>query len=110
MAALLGPAVITAQSGTATAALADSAGSFMLRLTPGRYAVVASSLGYGAGEAAVTVAAGQSVRLELDLTVAALSLDPVVVTGTLRETRVPESPVKVDVVTGAYWTRRDGWC
>lgn len=92
--------------GTAAGAVADSTGSFALRLTPGRYVVVASSLGYGAGEVAVTVAAGQSVLLELDLRVAALSLDPVVVTGTLRETRVSESPVKVDVVTGAYLRRK----
>ena len=87
-------------------AAAGRDGRFILRLPAGEHRVHARALGYGAAEARVTVMAGGTSSLEIELRPAALSLDPVVVTGTLRETRVSESPVKVDVVTGGYLRRK----
>ena len=92
--------------GAGIATLADGGGAFVLRLVPGRHRLLASALGYGALETMVTVAADGPTRVELVLGAAALALEPVVVTGTLRERRVTESPVKVDVVTGGYLRRK----
>ncbi|HUE77785.1 MAG TPA: TonB-dependent receptor [Longimicrobiales bacterium] len=91
--------------GTAAATTADSAGAFVIRLRPGRYTLLASGLGYGVAEVAVVVASGGATRVELEVRASALSLSPIVVTGTLRETHVSESAVKVDVVSGRYLER-----
>lgn len=69
-------------------------------LTPGRYAVRAQTMGYAPAATSVTVSAGETARVELRLEPAAIALDPLVVTGTLSEVRVSDSPVKVDVVSG----------
>lgn len=92
--------------GSGAATVADSAGAFLLRLPAGRHVVVASTLGYGGGRAEVEVEAGATVRVEVEVRPEALALSPIVVTGTLRERRVSESPVKVDVVTGGYLRRK----
>ncbi len=74
-------------------------------LLPGRYEVTARALGYGTRTRTVEVAAGSAARVELRLTAEAFVLDPLVVTGTLQETRVGDSPVKVDVVSARLLQR-----
>ena len=86
--------------------LSDAAGRYRLSVPAGEKAVIrVSTLGYGAVERSVTVAAGETVRLDVELATAAMALDPIVVTGTMRETRVSRSPVKVEVVSGRYLQR-----
>ena len=91
--------------GSTRGTVADSAGAFLLRLPAGTYELTASALGYGTAAGVVVVGAGEGIRLELEVRPDALRLSPIVVTGTLRETRVEESAVKVDVVTGGYLRR-----
>lgn len=72
---------------------------------PGAVRVTAERLGYGSWSAEVEVPAAGWAALDIVLTTAAVELDPVVVTGTLSETRVADSPVKVDVVSARVLSR-----
>lgn len=85
--------------------LTDGSGRYRLRVEAGELVIQVSSLGYGTARRDLTVAEGETVRLNVEMEAAAVSLDPIVVTGTMRETRVSESPVKVDVVSGRYLQR-----
>ncbi|HSH44610.1 MAG TPA: TonB-dependent receptor plug domain-containing protein, partial [Longimicrobiales bacterium] len=86
--------------------MVDSAGRFSLALSPGAYDLRVTSLGHRPWERRIRVSDGEALRLDVVLSVSAVALDPVVVTGTLRERRVAESPVKVDVVSGARLRQR----
>ena len=86
---------------------ADARGRFLLPdMNPGRYVILATALGYETREQAVEVNPGQSTRVTMELKPAALTLNPIVVTGTMRETFVSESPVKVDVVKVDFLKRK----
>ena len=71
----------------------------------GRWVLVVTSPGYVAEERAVDLARGESLRLRIVLRQSVLEMDPLVVTGTRKETYVSESPVKVDVVTARHLER-----
>ena len=87
-------------------AVTDEAGRFLLRdLPPGQAVLAVELLGYGTARRTVEVPSEGTVEVEIRLEEAAIPLDPLVVTGTLTETRVSESPVKVEVV-GAPVLRR----
>ena len=92
--------------GAAAGAVADSAGEFRLRLAAGRYVLLATALGYASSSVPVEVAAGAVTEVRVELRSSALSLNPIVVTGTRKETFVTESPVKVEVVSGSYLRRK----
>ena len=97
-----------APSGTETRGpvLTREDGSFLVPgLAPGSWEVTASAPGHRPATRVVEVAAGAEAVVELRLESEAVALDPVVVTGTLRETRVAESPVKVDVVSSRLLQR-----
>src|ERR1043166_3415790 len=69
--------------GTNQGAVTDARGVFTIRaLSPGRYELVTRILGYQPQTRIVTVAAGDTARVDFQLVTAALSLDAVVVTGT----------------------------
>lgn len=90
----------------ASATVANREGEYRLPgLRPGRYTVVVSSIGYGTAERVVVVESGRTARVDFALEVAAVAMDPVVVTGTMKETRVSDSPVKVDVIPAAVLER-----
>lgn len=74
-------------------------------LAPGTYTLTAAHLGYATAEASVEVRRGASSRLDFTLEVSAVAMDPIVVTGTMRETTVSESPVKVEVVSARFLQR-----
>ncbi|MHB1327331.1 MAG: TonB-dependent receptor [Gemmatimonadales bacterium] len=63
-----------------------------------------AALGYKSAVRSVTVSA-EMEPLVIELEESARELDPVVVTGTLRETRLSESPVKVEVVSARFLER-----
>lgn len=80
-------------------------GRFVMPLAAGRYRVTAQRIGYAATSSDVEVEADRWTPLQIVLRPAAIELDPMVVTGTLTETRVSDSPVKVDVVSGRVLAR-----
>lgn len=71
----------------------------------GSVRLTAERLGYAAESMEVTVPAGSWVEVDVVLQGTAMELDPIVVTGTLSETRVTDSPVKVDVVSARVLSR-----
>ena len=88
---------------TAAGAAADASGRFRLRLPrAGAFSVVVSAVGYGTATRAVTVAEGETVRLDVELAPATYESGAVVVTGTLERVAVRESPVKVEVVPARF--------
>ncbi len=78
---------------------ADEAGRFMIENVPaGEKRLVIRSIGYREETKRVTVNAGETTDLYITLQTSSISLAEVVVTGTMRETFVKDSPVKVEVV------------
>ncbi|MEM0962670.1 MAG: TonB-dependent receptor [Bacteroidota bacterium] len=88
---------------TALGTAADAAGAYQLALPDaGTYTLRFSAVGYAPAEREVTASAGETVTLDVALDAATLDAGAVVVTGTLEQMAVRESPVKVDVVPSAF--------
>ena len=69
--------------GTALGTLTNSSGNYLfVNAPPGEHTVIAELVGYRAGSQTVTVAAGETVRADFGLSVTAIALDQIVVTGT----------------------------
>jgi outer membrane receptor for ferrienterochelin and colicins len=85
---------------------ADAQGRFHLdQLPPGTHVLLVTALGYETLEETVEVKPGENAILGLRLKAAAMAMNPIVVTGTRRETFVSESAVKVDVVNASMLQR-----
>ena len=67
-------------------------------LAPGSYTFIASFIGFISEKKQVEIKNGENVVLNFKLTANA-TLDEIVVTGTMKETYVSASPIKIDVVT-----------
>ena len=90
-------------SGTTLGTAADAEGRFRLTLPePGAYPIAVSAVGYEPAEREVRARPGEVVRLDLDLAVATYEAGAVVVTGTLQQMAVRDSPVKVDVLPSRF--------
>lgn len=77
----------------------DENGTFIIEHIPaGSYELQISAVGFKKAVKKVTVKAGETTYLEFTLKSSVLELDQIVVTGTMRQTYVKESPVKVQVV------------
>lgn len=88
--------------GTPLRAEAGPDGRYRLRgVEPGRRTLLASAPGYAPRERVVTVGEG-GAELDFELVPSALAADPLVVTGTRKEIRLSQSPVKVEVVPAVY--------
>jgi hypothetical protein len=73
--------------GTSYGTLTNQEGRYLLLNVPaGSHTIRALVIGYAASETTVNVAAGETVTLDLSLSVSAVALDEVVVTGQGRET------------------------
>lgn len=93
--------ILVTETAAGTAARAD--GAYRLRLPQaGTYRLRAQAVGYASADTTVTLAAGQTVRLDLALVVATYESEAVVVTGTLQHVAVRDSPVKVDVIPARF--------
>ena len=69
--------------GTALGTLTNSSGNYLfVNAPPGEHTVIAELVGYRAGSSTVTVAAGETARVDFGLSVTAIALDQIVVTGT----------------------------
>ena len=89
-------------AGTTLGTAADAHGHFRLVLPePGAFTLFVSAVGYASAERAGT-AAGETVRVDLELDPATYEAGAVVVTGTMQQVGVRESPVKVDVVPARF--------
>ncbi len=87
--------VSPANAGTAT----DTAGRYTINLKPGTYAVTFSEIGFEAKTVNVTLGAGDTKVINVDLAVSSASLNEVVVVGSRGGGRSRiESPVPVDVI------------
>ncbi|MDT0630684.1 TonB-dependent receptor [Rubrivirga litoralis] len=88
---------------SAGGAAADADGRFRLRLPgPGTFTVSVSAVGYAPVQRRVTAGAGETIRLDVDLDAATYEAGAVVVTGTLEQMAVRDSPVKVEVVPARF--------
>lgn len=88
--------------GTTYGTAANLDGQYRLRLPTGTYTLVASAVGHRTAEAEVTVHGGATTTVDFALEEVVLESDGITVTGTLVETFVAESPVKVNVISPHY--------
>ena len=85
--------------GTTAGTSTSPDGTFRLNdLPPGETTLVVSAVGFETNEHTVTLAAGSTTRVHVPLTATVVRGEEVVVTGSMRETYVKDSPVKVEVV------------
>ncbi len=87
--------------GTALGTLTNSSGQYLFVNAPaGEHTVIAELVGYRAGSQTVTVTVGETSRADFGLTVTAIALDQIVVTGTgvaTEKKRLGNSIATVDV-------------
>lgn len=81
----------------------DRNGGFRIPVQPGQARLRIAAIGFRGLDTTVSVPTASPLILSLEPTVA--RLDPLVVTGTLREQAVSESPVKVQVVSSSFLDR-----
>lgn len=93
-------ALLETNFGTST----DENGFFELNDIPaGTYQLLISAIGYRKLQQKITVGANETLDLGvLELQEDVLGLQEVVVTGTMKETFISDSPIKVDVITARY--------
>ncbi|MGN7783092.1 TonB-dependent receptor [Niabella sp. 22666] len=86
----------------------DSLGNFKLdSISPGQYKLVTSHLNFEPYTKEITVVAGQSLTIDIDLSALAKSgtLKDVVISGTMKAVSRLESPVPVEVYTPAFFKK-----
>ena len=89
-------------SGTRQEVVSGDDGSFMFESVPaGEYQITAGILGRRMATRDVTVVAGETARVSFSLEIEALSLDELVVTGTVLPTSVREVPTPITIVSRA---------
>ncbi|NBC86713.1 MAG: TonB-dependent receptor [Bacteroidetes bacterium] len=77
-----------------------SDGSYRIAgLEPGTYTLIVSAMGFETARETVTLGFGETVRVDFSLAPTVIRNEEVVVTATMRERYVKDSPVKVDVMT-----------
>lgn len=100
------PFARVAAAGSALQTVADGRGRYLLTGLPaGPQRLLFSAAGHETVERLVTVAAGELAVVDVALEPAAYALNPIVVTGTMKQATVLESTVKVDVVPAAVLQR-----
>jgi outer membrane receptor for ferrienterochelin and colicins len=92
--------------GASVGAVSDQNGHYLIDyVPPGKQVVVVSVMGYQTKETDVMVSSSQPIIMNFSIEESAINLDQVVVTGTLREVSLKDSPVKMDVISGTYLQR-----
>lgn len=85
-----------------TGVSADAEGKFTLELKEGESIIEVTAMGYHKFKKKITLKKGERLELNPVLSETSYSLDQVVVTGTLKESFVKVSPVKVEVISNAF--------
>ena len=89
--------------GSALGVAANADGLYELALPgAGEYTLAASAIGFSTEEHTITVESQHSQKLDFTLQETVLESDGIVITGTMVETHVKDSPVKVDVISARY--------
>lgn len=99
---LEGTRVVLEGGGTSRETVTGADGRFTFAsVPPGDYQITASVLGRRAGTVEVTVVAGQTARVDVRLDPEPVTLDELIVTGTVMPTAVREVPTPVTIVSRA---------
>jgi outer membrane receptor for ferrienterochelin and colicins len=86
--------------------ITDSTGSYKFNnLTPGKYSVIISAAGFVTITQQVQLRENETNQLNTTLKTIDISLDEVVVTGTLKAVKRTESPVPVEVYTPVFFKK-----
>ena len=86
--------------GTTLGVSSNEEGNYRLENVPtGTYTMIASAIGYAPWRSEVQVRNGETTQLDLKLVATEQQLNEFVVTGTMKETYVSASPVKVEVLS-----------
>lgn len=89
--------------GTQTGVSTDENGFYELtQLSPGKYILMVTSLGYVPYQTTITLSEGEQKTLTIEMEASAESLDETVVTGTLKPVSRLESPVPVEVYSPTF--------
>jgi outer membrane receptor for ferrienterochelin and colicins len=81
-------------------ALSNINGMFELKNIPaGDYTVITSCMGFVNDTSALTLSNGEVKSISIKLIETQINLDEVVITGTLKETYISESPVAIEIIT-----------
>jgi outer membrane receptor for ferrienterochelin and colicins len=89
--------------GTTIGTAAGADGAYRLVLPrPGSYTLTVSAAGFEGTEEAVTVASSAAVRFDVDLAATTYESSAIVVTGTMQQVGVRESPVRVEVLPARF--------
>ncbi|MFD2247193.1 TonB-dependent receptor [Pontibacter ruber] len=92
--------------GTSLGTTASDKGIFEIMSVPaGSYRLRVSAVGFAPFEKHIEVQSGQATQIEVVLEQSQASIKEVVVTGTMRETFLLESPVAVEVYTPKYFQK-----
>jgi len=84
---------------TITGTTSDELGNYHLQnIQPGNYTIIASFVGHVSQKRQIVIKAGETLIVNFDLA-SSSALDEIVVTGTMKETYVSASPIKIDVIT-----------
>ena len=77
----------------------DLSGNYSLEnIVPGSYTLIVSFVGYISERKQIDIQANETLRADFML-LSSSTLDEIVVTGTMKETYVSASPIKIDVIT-----------
>lgn len=77
----------------------DESGNYLIsELKPGSYTIIVSFVGHISEKKQVLIKPGQTTLANFNL-ISSSTLDEIVVSGTMKETYVSKSPIKIDVVT-----------
>jgi outer membrane receptor for ferrienterochelin and colicins len=94
------PYAVSALRETSFGAVADSNGKFLIKdVGAGKYILTIMATGYLPYSRKITVGAEESVRLSIDLTPDPSQLEEVVISGTLREQSLKDSPIPIEILT-----------
>lgn len=81
--------------------LSDAQGRFRVQLAPGTYSIVSTLVGYRQARVdGISVSAGETTEVQIDMTSTALELNPIVVTAGRREEKALESPSTIVTISG----------
>ena len=89
--------------GTSIGTAANEQGYFKLQNLPeGELEIIVSSIGFEKGRKKIKTENGKTIRVDIELIPMAAELNPVVISGTMKESFVSASPVKVEVISAQF--------
>lgn len=90
-------------AGTSLGSQTNDQGAYEINNVPaGTYTLVASFVGYAEYKTEIVVKAGNDLTLDIELELIVSQLDELVVTGTLKEVAIKDSPVKVNLISNGF--------